>query len=43
VHGYLLRFGRDAADRFCQLKQSRHHNQKPSQKHEHKSARMLHH
>jgi conjugative relaxase-like TrwC/TraI family protein len=43
LHGYLLRFGRDAADTFCRLKQSRHHNPKLSQKNEHKSTRMLHH
>ena len=42
LHGYLLRFGRHAADTFCRLKQSRRHSQ-PGQKHEHQNARMLHH
>jgi conjugative relaxase-like TrwC/TraI family protein len=42
LHGCLLRFGRHAADTFCRLKQSRRHSQ-PGQKHEHQSARMLHH
>jgi len=41
LHGYLLRFGRHAADTFCRLKQSRRHSQ-PGQKHEHQNARMLH-
>ena len=39
LHGYLLRFGRDAADTICRLKQ----NSKPAQKHEHQTSRMLHH
>ncbi len=43
LHGYMLRFGQRAADTFCRLKQSRRHNPKLSQKHEHKSPRMLHH
>jgi conjugative relaxase-like TrwC/TraI family protein len=42
LHGYLLRFGKRAADTFCRLKQSRRHPQ-PSQKHEHQITRMLHH
>ncbi len=41
LHGYLLRFGQRAADTFCRLKKSRHHQHQ--QKHEHKVARMLHH
>ncbi|MGH7989249.1 MAG: AAA family ATPase, partial [Limisphaerales bacterium] len=43
LHGYLLRFGRDAADRICRLKQSRQRHSKLSQKYEHKNSRMLHH
>jgi len=43
LHGHLLRFGRDAADRFCQLKQSRHRHLQLAKKHEHKNTRMLHH
>jgi ATP-dependent exoDNAse (exonuclease V) alpha subunit len=42
LHGYLLRFGQYAADRFCRLRQSRRHSQ-PGQKHEHQNTRMLHH
>ena len=41
LHGYLLRFGQQAADTFCRLKKSRH--QKHQQKHERKITRMLHH
>ena len=41
LHGYLLRFGQRAADRFCHLKMSRRHQQQ--QKHEHQITRMLHH
>jgi conjugative relaxase-like TrwC/TraI family protein len=41
LHGYLLRFGKRAADTFCRLKKSRSH--KHQQKHEHKITRMLHH
>jgi conjugative relaxase-like TrwC/TraI family protein len=40
LHGYLLRFGRRAADTFVRLKLSRHHHQ-PTQTHEHKITRML--
>lgn len=43
LDGHLLRFGRDAANRFCRLKQSRQRHLKLSQKHEHKNSRMLHH
>jgi hypothetical protein len=42
LHGYLLRFGRRAADTFCRLKQSRHRHQQHLQKHEHQITRMLH-
>jgi conjugative relaxase-like TrwC/TraI family protein len=42
LHGYLLRFGQQAADTFCRLKQSRCSSQ-PGQKHEHQNTRMLHH
>jgi hypothetical protein len=42
LYGCLLRFGRDAADTFCRLKQSRRHS-KSSQKYERKNTRMLHH
>ncbi len=40
LHGYMLRFGRRAADTFCRLKLSRrrHH---PTEPHEHKITRML--
>jgi len=40
LHGYLLRFGRRAADNFCRLKLSRRCYQ-PTQTHEHKITRML--
>ena len=40
LHAYLLRFGRRAADTFCRLKTSRHHQKL---KHERKITRMLHH
>ena len=40
LHGYLLRFGRRAADNFCRLKLSRRHHQ-PIETHEHKITRML--
>jgi hypothetical protein len=43
LHGYLLRFGRRAADNFVRLKMARHrrrHHQ-PAQKYEHKITRML--
>jgi ATP-dependent exoDNAse (exonuclease V) alpha subunit len=39
LHGHLLRFGRNAADTICRLKQ----NSKLAQKHEHQTSRMLHH
>ena len=41
LHGYLLRFGRRAADNMCRLKlASRHHHQN-THKYEHKNTRML--
>jgi ATP-dependent exoDNAse (exonuclease V) alpha subunit len=40
LHGYLLRFGRRAADNFCSLKLSRRRHQ-PIETHEHKITRML--
>jgi len=42
LHGHLLRFGKDAADTICLLKQSRRHS-KIQQKYERKNSRMLHH
>ena len=39
LHGYLLRFGRRAADNMCRLKLARHHQTK--RKYEHKNTRML--
>ena len=41
LHGYLLRFGRRAADNFVRLKMARHRKHQPTQKHEHKTTRML--
>lgn len=41
LHGYLLRFGRRAAEHFCRLKVSRRRNSQPIQTHEHKITRML--
>jgi len=41
LHGYLLRFGRRAADNFCRLKLSRRHHPQSKQTHEHKITRML--
>jgi len=41
LHGYLLRFGRRAADNICRLKLARRHHHQPTQKHEHKVTRML--
>ncbi|MGO8838237.1 MAG: AAA family ATPase, partial [Limisphaerales bacterium] len=43
LHGYLLRFGKRAADTFCRLKQSRRPHPQHVQKHEHQISRMLHH
>jgi ATP-dependent exoDNAse (exonuclease V) alpha subunit len=40
LHGYLLRFGRRAADNFVRLKLSRRHHL-TTKKHEHKITRML--
>jgi len=39
LHGYMLRFGRRAADNFCRLKHYRRHH--PPETHEHKNTRML--
>ena len=41
LHGYLLRFGRRAADNFCRLKLSRRYRHQPIETHEHKITRML--
>ena len=41
LHGYLLRFGRRAADNMCRLKLARHHHHQPRHKNEHKNTRML--
>jgi hypothetical protein len=42
LHGYLLRFGRRAADNVCRLKLTRrHHHQPTQQQYEHKNSRML--
>ena len=43
LHGYLLRFGRRAADRIVRLKKARlrHRNRQLKQKHEHQNTRML--
>ena len=41
LHGYLLRFGRRAADNMCRLKLARHNHHQPKQKYEHKNTRML--
>jgi ATP-dependent exoDNAse (exonuclease V) alpha subunit len=41
LHGYLLRFGRRAADNICRLKVARRHHHQHTQKHEHKNTRML--
>ncbi|MHC1767526.1 MAG: MobF family relaxase [Verrucomicrobiia bacterium] len=41
LHGYLLRFGRRAADNFCRLKLSRRDRHQPIETHEHKNTRML--
>jgi ATP-dependent exoDNAse (exonuclease V) alpha subunit len=41
LHGYLLRFGRRAADNMCRLKLARHHQHQPKHKYEHKKTRML--
>jgi hypothetical protein len=41
LHGYLLRFGRCAANNICRLKLARRHPHQPTHKHEHKNARML--
>lgn len=41
LHGYLVRFGRRAADNFVRLKLSRRRSHQPAQTHEHKITRML--
>jgi hypothetical protein len=41
LHGYLLRFGRRAADNFVRLKMDRRHHQKLTQKYEYKNTQML--
>lgn len=41
LHGYLLRFGRRAADNMCRLKLAQHHHHQPKHKYEHKNSRML--
>jgi conjugative relaxase-like TrwC/TraI family protein len=41
LHGYMLRFGRRAADTFFRLKTDRRRHHLPTQKHEHKNTRML--
>jgi ATP-dependent exoDNAse (exonuclease V) alpha subunit len=41
LHGYLLRFGRRAADNICRLKMAQSNHHQPTQKHEHKVTRKL--
>jgi hypothetical protein len=41
LHGYLLHFGRRAADNICRLKSIRHHRHKITQKYEHKINPVL--
>ena len=41
LHGYLLRFGRRAADNFVRLRLARRRHHHPPQKYEHKITRML--
>jgi ATP-dependent exoDNAse (exonuclease V) alpha subunit len=41
LHGYVLRFGRRAADNFVRLKLSRRRRVQTRQTHEHKNTRML--
>jgi hypothetical protein len=41
LHGYLLRFGRRAADNFVRLKLARRRHNQRTQKYEHKITRML--
>jgi ATP-dependent exoDNAse (exonuclease V) alpha subunit len=41
LHGYLLRFGRRAADNMCRLKLARRHHHHRAKKYEHKNTRML--
>ena len=41
LHGYLLRFGRRAADNFVRLKLARRRHHQPALNYEHKITRML--
>ena len=41
LNGYLLRFGRRAADNMCRLKLARRHHHQHAHKYEHKNTRML--
>ena len=41
LHGYMLRFGRRAADNFIRLTLVRRQRQQPRHKHEHKITRIL--
>ena len=41
LHGYLLRFGRRAADNIVRLKLARRRHNQRTQKYEHKITRML--
>lgn len=41
LHGYMLRFGRRAADNFIRLTLARRHRHQTKQKYEHKITRML--
>lgn len=41
LRGYLLRFGRTAADRFCRLKEARRRHSQHTVKHEHQTTRKL--
>jgi ATP-dependent exoDNAse (exonuclease V) alpha subunit len=41
LHGYLLRFGRRAAENMCRLKLARDHHHQPKYQYEHKNTRMF--
>jgi len=41
LHGYLLRFGRRAADNFVRLKMARRRHHQPAENYEHEITRML--
>jgi len=41
LHGHLLRFGKQVADTFCRLKNTRRHQSQTTERHEHKITRML--